>query len=134
MRYIALVHKEHDSSYGVSFPDFPGCISAGDTLDEALINAVDALSGHVRIMLADGDTVPDARSVEEILSVPEWAEEAKHAIVSAIPLVRDRGSTKRIDVSMDLGLVEAIDKQAKRKGQTRSDFLATAAKRELLDT
>ena len=57
MRFIALVHKDPDSCYGVSFPDVPGCTSAGDTLDEALSNAVDALSGHIRLMEADGEEI-----------------------------------------------------------------------------
>ncbi len=33
--YIALVHKDKDTSYGVSFPDVPGCISAGETFVRA---------------------------------------------------------------------------------------------------
>ena len=46
MRYIAFIHKDRDSIYGVSFPDMPGCISAGDTIDEAVRSGVEALSGH----------------------------------------------------------------------------------------
>jgi predicted RNase H-like HicB family nuclease len=42
--YVALVHKDQGTSYGVSFPDLPGCISAGDTMDEALANGADALA------------------------------------------------------------------------------------------
>lgn len=53
MRYIAFIHKEPDSVYGVSFPDMPGCVSAGATIDKAVRNAVEALSGHVRLMEAD---------------------------------------------------------------------------------
>lgn len=58
LRYIAFIHKDPDSIYGVSFPDMPGCISAGDTIDEAVRNGVEALSGHVRMLEADGDPVP----------------------------------------------------------------------------
>ena len=54
MPYIAFVHKEKGSSYGVSFPDLPGCISAGDTLDEAVANASEDLRGHVRMTEQDG--------------------------------------------------------------------------------
>jgi predicted RNase H-like HicB family nuclease len=45
--YIALVHKDEGTSYGVSFPDVPGCISAGDTFDDAIENAAEALAGHL---------------------------------------------------------------------------------------
>ncbi len=134
MRYIAFVHKEPDSCYGVSFPDLPGCTSAGDTLDEALTNAVDALSGHVRLMEADGEAAPTPRSLEAIKTDSDFADDMKDAIVSAVPLVRDRGSTTRINVSLDFGLLEAIDRLAKQRKQTRSAFLASAARREVLES
>ncbi len=133
MRYLAFIHKEPDSCYGVSFPDVPGCTSAGDTLDEALANAVDALSGHIRLMEADGDKVSPPRTLEEISADAGAAEDMQGAIISAVPLLRDRGSTTRINVSLDLGLLEAIDGLAKERSQTRSAFLASAARRELLE-
>jgi predicted RNase H-like HicB family nuclease len=133
MRYIAFIHKEPNSCYGVSFPDMPGCASAGDTLDEAVANAVDALSGHVRMMDMDGDTVPAPRSLEEIVADPELAEDRQGALLSAIALVKDRGSSTRINVSLDLGLLQAIDDEARSRKQTRSAFLASAARRELAD-
>ena len=58
MRFVSLFQKDSDSCYGVSFPDVPGCTPAGDTLDEALTNAVDALSGYIRLMEADGEATP----------------------------------------------------------------------------
>jgi predicted RNase H-like HicB family nuclease len=134
MRFIALVHKDPDSCYGVSFPDVPGCTSAGDTLEEALTNAVDALSGHIRLTESDGEATPQPRTLEVINADPELTEDMKGAIISAVPLVRDRGSTTRINVSLDLGLLEAIDGLAKQRSQTRSAFLASAARRELLDS
>ena len=48
--YIALVHKDEGTSYGVSFPDVAGCISAGDTFEEAVANAAEALTGHFAAM------------------------------------------------------------------------------------
>ena len=134
MRFIALVHKDPESCYGVSFPDVPGCTSAGDTLDEALTNAVDALSGHIRLMESDGEATPTPRTLEAINADPDLVEDMKGAIISAVPLVRDCGSTTRISVSLDLGLLEAIDGLAKQRSQTRSAFLASAARRELLDS
>jgi predicted RNase H-like HicB family nuclease len=133
MRYIAFVHKDPDSSYGVMIPDMPGCFSAGETLDEAVANAVEALSGHVRLLESDGDPVPPARTIDEIIADPELADERQGAIISAVPLVRDRGSSTRINVSLDLGLLEAIDDAARRRKQTRSAYLASAARRELMD-
>jgi predicted RNase H-like HicB family nuclease len=133
MRYIAFIHKDEDSCYGVSFPDFPGCVAAGDTLDEAIGNAAEALSGHVRVMEADGDPIPEPRSIEAIMADPALAPEREGAVVIAVPLMRDRGSTVRINVSLDLGLLEAIDAAARARKQTRSAFLASAARRELVE-
>jgi predicted RNase H-like HicB family nuclease len=134
MRYIAFVHKEPDSCYGVSFPDVLGCTSAGDSLDEAIANAIDALSGHVRLMESEGENVPPPRNIDQIKADPDFAEDIKEAILATVPLLRDRGSTTRINVSLDLGLLEAIDGLAKQRSQTRSAFLASAARRELLES
>lgn len=133
MRYIAFIHKEPDSIYGVSFPDMPGCFSAGDTIDEAVRNGVEALSGHVRMLEADGDPIPFPRDFDAIMSDSELEEDREGAMTTVIPLVRDRGSTTRVNVSFDLGLLEAIDAAARDRGQTRSSFLASAARRELIE-
>ena len=62
MEYIAYLHKDRDSDYGVSFPDVPGCISAGDTFEEAVANAAEALAGHFALMKSDGDPIPASAS------------------------------------------------------------------------
>jgi predicted RNase H-like HicB family nuclease len=41
---IALVEEEEGKAVGVWFPDLPGCFSVGDTLDEAMLNAREALA------------------------------------------------------------------------------------------
>lgn len=133
MRYIAFIHKDPDSVYGVSFPDVPGCISAGDTIDDAVRNAVEALSGHIRMLEADGDPVSSPRDFDAIMNDPDLAEDREGAMTTVVPLVRDRGSSTRINVSLDLGLLEAIDAAARERGQTRSAFLASAARREIVE-
>ena len=69
--------------------------------------------------------------MEEILADPDLAEWREGAILVAIPHVRDLGSTARINVSLDLGLLEAIDTEAKQRKQTRSAFIASAVRKEL---
>jgi len=133
MRYVAFVHKDPDSAYGISFPDFPGCVSVGDTMDEVIANGTEALGFHVRGMEADGDIIPQPRSLEEITHDVEVIEELEGASFALVPLVRDLGSTTRINVSLDLGLLKAIDDEARSRGQTRSAFIASAARRELID-
>jgi len=82
--YIALVHKDEGTSYGVSFPDVPGCISAGDTLEEAVANAAEALGAHLALMRRDGDTVPAPRSFEELRRDAEFRADASDAIVTVV--------------------------------------------------
>lgn len=82
--YVALVHKDPGTSYGVSFPDIPGCISAGDTLDEALANAAEALAGHLALMRADGDLIPGPRSEYAIRVDPALADDLEGALMRVV--------------------------------------------------
>lgn len=82
--YVALIHKDAGTSYGVSFPDFPGCISAGDTLREALMNAAQALAGHIDLMRGDGDRIPAPRSEDAIRTDAELREDLEGATLRII--------------------------------------------------
>jgi antitoxin HicB len=84
--YIALVHKDSDSCYGVSFPDVPGVFTAGDTIDEAMRNAVEVLAfaaGDWSVL--GGETFPRPRTIDELRLDPEFQERAVDAIVAAVP-------------------------------------------------
>jgi predicted RNase H-like HicB family nuclease len=91
--YIALVHKDKDTSYGVSFPDVPGCISAGDTFEEAIDNASQALAGHLAIMEVDGDPTPKARSLEELKDDAEFVEDSIDAVIAFVAPQADQVTT-----------------------------------------
>jgi predicted RNase H-like HicB family nuclease len=82
--YLALVHKDEGTSYGVSFPDVLGCISAGDTFEEAVSNAAEALAGHLALIRADGDPIPTPRTFEELKRDPEFTKDSSDAIVTAV--------------------------------------------------
>ena len=82
--YIALVHKDEGTSCGVSFPDVPGCISAGDTFEDAVVNASEALAGHFAAMRADGGAVPAPCSFEELKRDAEFVEDSADAIVTMV--------------------------------------------------
>jgi len=81
---VALVHKDEGTSYGVSFPDVPGCISAGDTMDEALVNAAEALAGHLALLREDGDPIPKPRGIEAIKADPELANDLQGAVIRRV--------------------------------------------------
>jgi predicted RNase H-like HicB family nuclease len=69
--YIGLIHKDAESDYGVSFPDFPGAVTAGSTLDEAREMAEEALAFHVEGLIEDGETLPQPSSLETVMANPE---------------------------------------------------------------
>jgi predicted RNase H-like HicB family nuclease len=126
---FALIHEEH-GIFGISFPDFPGCISGGATMDEALRRGREALAFHVAGMLEDGDPLPSLRDLTELRSDPNFLEDAKDAIILFLPLDLP-GHVARVNVSFDTNLLERIDRAAKARGETRSGFLAEAAKERL---
>lgn len=63
--FPAILSKE-DGVYGVTFPDLPGCVSSGETQTEIALNASEALSGHLEIMMDHGDRIPAPSSLESI--------------------------------------------------------------------
>lgn len=81
--YIALIHKEADSSYGVSFPDIPGVITGGDTIDEAMSMAREVLEFAAEDW--DGDSFPAARTIDELRADPEFQADAADAVIAAVP-------------------------------------------------
>ena len=131
MRYVSFIHKE-GSSYGVSFPDFPGCISVGETIHEAVRLGCEALAFHVDGLCEDGQLIPGPRSIESIKGDPELSDWRRDAVIVLIPLLRDDGPSQRVSISLDQGLLEAIDEEARQRQMTRSAFLATAARHEML--
>jgi predicted RNase H-like HicB family nuclease len=127
---VALIHGE-PGSYGISFPDVPGCISAGATLDEALANGAEALTFHLEGMVEDGDEPPVPRTLDPIKADPDFAFEFSEPHVVALVPYEPPSRSVRINVTMDERLVAAIDRAAKREGGSRSGFLANAAREKL---
>jgi len=125
--YIAIIHKDPESDYGVSFPDFPGCITAGGTLDEAKDMAVEALTGHIRCLLEDGEAIPLPSSLENIMANPDFADGVAFLVSVSLP----SSKTVRVNISVPADDLKKIDSLAKKQGMSRSAFLIQAAKREL---
>ncbi|MBI5163406.1 MAG: type II toxin-antitoxin system HicB family antitoxin [Magnetospirillum sp.] len=120
--YPAVIDKDTDSDYGISFPDFPGCISAGATPEEAIVLGTEALAGHVALMAQDGDPIPAPTALAEVT----WEPDEQVAFVTLIPVVVP-GKAKRINITLDESLIEEIDATSRN----RSGFLAEAARAEL---
>jgi predicted RNase H-like HicB family nuclease len=122
MEYIAYLHKDRNSDYGVSFPDFPGCITAGKTLDEASRMAQEALALHIRGMIEDGDTVPEPSTVDDIA-----ADAAKHGAIAFMVSVDTPDATVRVNITARESQIDKIDRLAEAAGMTRSAYMVRAA-------
>lgn len=120
--YPAILEKEPKSIFGVTFPDVSGCTSAGNTAEEALVNAHEALAGHIALMVEDGECLPDATPIESVIPDPEISVVAITLVGVTLP-----GRAKRVNVTLDEALLEEIDSVA----DNRSRFLADAARGEL---
>src|SRR6516164_4572585 len=118
--YIGVVHKDAESDYGVSFPDFPGAVTAARTQDEAVEMAAEALALHVEGMLADGEAIPDPSSLDQVRADPDYRD----GLPVLVPL----------NVTLPAVILRRIDAYIDASGQSRSGFLAEAARHELENT
>ncbi len=89
-QYIGIVHKDPSSDFGVSFPDFPGCVSAGETLAEAAALAQEALLAHIELMAGDGELIPEPMTLEAALADPDVGG----GVPILVPLPDDRDTSK----------------------------------------
>lgn len=116
-RYFPAQIEAGDISYGVWFVDLPGCVSAGDTIADAIEGAHEALALHVAGMIEDGELIP----------APSKPEPKDGSVAVAMVGVTLPGKKKRVNVMIDEGLLAAIDAVS----DNRSRFLERAARKEL---
>jgi predicted RNase H-like HicB family nuclease len=124
MRYPVVVHKDPDSDYGVTVPDLPGCFSAGETLDEALVQVVEAIECHLEGMLLDGEPIPSPRNIEFHQNNPDYAD-GIWALVT-VDLSKVSGKTRRVNITLPERLLNLVDNYAAGHGETRSGLIAQA--------
>jgi len=122
MEYIAYLHKDRKSDYGVSFPDFPGCITAGRTLDEARRLAPEALALHIKGMIEDGEPIPEPSTVDDVAGDP-----ALKGAVAFLVKVDVGERAERFNITARRSQMEEIDRLAEREGLTRSAYMVHAA-------
>lgn len=125
--YRALLEEAPDHTVGVVFPDFPGCVTAAATLNEAGHRAIEALALHVEGMHADGEALPSPSGLHD--PEPDWLGEGIRTPMM-VP-VDVPGRAVRVNITMDEGLLANVDRAAQTEGSTRSGFLAQAARERL---
>jgi predicted RNase H-like HicB family nuclease len=133
IRYMALIDGEA-GAYGVVFPDLPGCNAMGETLDEALANAAQSLHDYVADALEHCESVAPPRALEELRQDKEVAQAlASGSSLANVALVMETGRAVKANLSLDEGVLSAIDQEAKRRKLTRSAFVELMARRALRD-
>jgi len=123
--YIGLIRKEKDSDFGVSFPDFPGVVTAGTNLDDARIMAEEALSFHIEGLIEDGEAVPEPSGLEAVMADPN----NRDGVAILVAVKTEAKKAVRVNVTLPEDVLKQVDTFAEAHGYTRSGFLAHAAKR-----
>ena len=125
MRYPVVIHKDPDSDYGVTVPDLPGCFSAGETLDEALNEVVEAIETHLEGLLMDGEPIPAPKTIEYHRRNPDY--EAGVWAVVAVDISKLSGKSKRVNITLPERVLTLMDKYAAEHGESRSGLITQAA-------
>ncbi len=123
MDYIAYLHKESESDFGVSFPDFPGCVTAGKSLDEARRKAPEALAFHIAGMMEDGERIPKPSKMDDLVGDPA----RQNAVAFLVTADFKKSKTVRVNVTAREHQIELIDRLARQAGMTRSAYMVQSA-------
>jgi predicted RNase H-like HicB family nuclease len=122
MEYIAFLHKDTKSDYGVSFPDFPGCVTAGSSLDEARQMAAEALAVHIAGMREDGEPIPEPSTLDDLRD-----DAAMKGAVAFLVTVVEPEKTVRFNITARESQLVEIDNRASAAKLSRSAYMVRRA-------
>jgi predicted RNase H-like HicB family nuclease len=129
MQVVALIHEEN-GVFGASFPDFLGCITVADSLDAIIPKAAEALAFHVEGMVEGGLPLPPVRTLAQLRKDPVFREDSAGAMIALVPYAPP-ARAMRINITLDEALLERVDRAAETAGESRSGYLAAAARQRL---
>ena len=120
-RYPAWIDGEQ-GTYGISFPDLPGIVAMGTTVDEALMHAEEALRDYVSEAERAGEAITPPSAIERV-ETPAGTHPGFHPIDSL------SGRSVRANLTLDEGVAAFIDGEARRRGMTRTAYVEWMARR-----
>ena len=128
MKYpIAIEPGDEHRAYGVVVPDLPGCFSAGDTLDDAIDNAREAIELWLETVIDDDEAVPEPRTIVEHQANPEYKDWVWAVVPVDLAALSDK--VERVNITLPARVLRRIDAAAKAAGESRSGFIAHLALR-----
>ena len=130
MRFVLALHSDDGVGYGVTVPDLKGCFSAGDSLDEAIESAIEAIDAHVKLLAEEGIDLQPPSSTRELLKREEFADVREWVHVE-VPVERYFGPAEKINITVPALTLRRIDKYVQSIGETRSGFLVRAAEKAM---
>jgi predicted RNase H-like HicB family nuclease len=128
MRFVLAIHEDK-GKFGVTVPDLPGCFSAGDSLEEALEGAREAIDGHVELLIEGSQGLPEFRTLDEHRANPDF-HGAVWALIE-VPVERYFGPAEKINITVPSLTLKRIDQHVGLRGETRSGFLVRAAEESM---
>lgn len=126
---IAIEPATGETGYGVVVPGLPGCFSAGDTIEDAISNAREAIELHCETLIEDGENIPPSKTIAEYQADPDTAGWV-WAVVD-VPIEHFYGPAEKINITVPRLLLSRIDEYARRHGESRSGFLVEAARQAM---
>ena len=129
MQVVALIHEEN-GVFGASFPDFLGCTTVANSLDAIVPKAAEVLAFHVEGMIEDGLSLPPVRNLTQLRKDPIFREDSADAMIALVPYAPPARAA-RINITLDESLLDRVDRAAEAAGETRSGYLAVAARHRL---
>jgi predicted RNase H-like HicB family nuclease len=129
MQVVTLIHEEN-GVFGASFPDFLGCVTVADSLDAIVPKAAEVLAFHIEGMIEDGLPLPPARTLAQLRKDPAFRADSAGAMIALVPYAPPARAA-RINITLDESLLARVDRAAEAAGETRSGYLADAARRRL---
>jgi predicted RNase H-like HicB family nuclease len=123
MRYpVAIEPGTETTAFGVVVPDLPGCFSAGDTLDEALAGAEEAVAAWIDAALDAGEAIPAPSSLDVVRQNPDYSGWV-FGVVTLDPALLD-DSIERVNITLPRRVLKRLDALARAAGESRSGYIA----------
>ena len=123
---IVIEPGTQTSAWGVVVPDLPGCFSAGDTMEDALVQAEEAVAAWIESTLDAGQAIPKPSNIDALRAQHPELAGWLWAVVKVDPSVLD-DTIERVNISLPRRVLHRLDSLAREAGDTRSGFIARMA-------